>query len=338
MDDAAADRKTFRPCAAQTALVPEISGNTINGFGESQPRRPRYVYWHDPEQIAHGPLQQWYYTQNASPAAAAARDKARAIEARGLPPVADDKARLTPEASTKAIKDAALAAGADQVGITRLRQDLVFDGRTLDYDWIIVLAVRMDYEPLAQAPSIATSVEVMDKYARGASAAYDLAAWIRAQGWDAEYHGGPKAGPVLLIPHAIAAGLGQLGKHGSMINRAFGSSFRLACVVTDLPLIVDREDDLASDDFCQSCQACTNACPPRAITDAKHRVRGDTKWYVDFDKCILYFNEHQSCAICLAVCPWSRPGVAASLADKMARRRARAAATGSPVPGGAPRT
>ena len=50
-------------------------------------------------------------------------------------------------------------------------------------------------------------------------------------------------------------------------------------------------------------------------------VRGTEKWYVDFDKCILYFNENLSCGLCLAVCPWSRPGLAASLAAKMARRK-----------------
>jgi epoxyqueuosine reductase QueG len=43
---------------------------------------------------------------------------------------------------------------------------------------------------------------------------------------------------------------------------------------------------------------------------------------VDFDKCVLFFNENMSCGLCLAVCPWSRPGVAPGLAAKMARRRA----------------
>ncbi len=315
--------KAFEPQAEQLALVPEISGNAINGLGESRRRPQRYVFWHDPDLIPHGRLQRWYYTQNDSPAAVAARDKAFGAAARPLPAIADIKVEDAPAAWTAAVKEAALTAGADQVGIARLRREWVFEGRELDYAWMIVLAVRMDYEPLSRAPSIATSVEVMDKYARGNSAAHDVAAWIREKGWDALPHGGPDAGSVLLIPHAVAAGLGQLGKHGSMINGEFGSSFRLACVVTDLPLIPDREDDPGSDDFCAHCHLCTKACPPDAIVDVKHLVRGETKWYVDFDKCILYFNESMSCAICLAVCPWSRPGVAPNLVAKMARRRAR---------------
>ena len=31
-----------------------------------------------------------------------------------------------------------------------------------------------------------------------------------------------------MIPHAIEAGLGQLGKHGSLINERLGCSFRLS--------------------------------------------------------------------------------------------------------------
>jgi hypothetical protein len=50
-------------------------------------------------------------------------------------------------------------------------------------------------------------------------------------------------------------------------------------------------------------------------------VRGQRRWYVDFDKCLPYFNENLSCAICLAVCPFSRPGVGPSLVRKLARSR-----------------
>ncbi len=129
--------------------------------------------------------------------------------------------------------------------------------------------------------------------------------------------------PMLLIPAAIAAGLGELGKHGSLIHRALGSNFRLACVLTDVPLEPDAPDDFGGDDFCTRCRACSDACPPEAIVPAKQLVRGEVRWYVDFDKCLPFFNEHQGCAICLAACPWSRPGVAPTLVRKMAARRAR---------------
>ena len=128
---------------------------------------------------------------------------------------------------------------------------------------------------------------------------------------------------MLLIPAAIEAGLGELGKHGSMIHRDFGASFRLAVVLTDMPLTPDAPDPFGADDFCLNCQVCVRDCPVDAIHDTKQKVRGADKWYVDFDKCVLYFNEHDACAICLAGCPWSRPGVAPRLTEKFARRGSR---------------
>ena len=130
------------------------------------------------------------------------------------------------------------------------------------------------------------------------------------------------AGPVVLIPPALACGFGELGKHGSIINRQFGSSFRLACVLTDIPLVADRPDTFGADDFCVNCRVCVDACPPDAIFASKQLVRGAQKWYVDFDKCLPYFNETMGCGICVVTCPWSRPGVALNLVEKMAARRA----------------
>ena len=41
------------------ALRPEISGNTLNGLGEAEARPPTPIYWHAPERIPHGRLQQF---------------------------------------------------------------------------------------------------------------------------------------------------------------------------------------------------------------------------------------------------------------------------------------
>jgi epoxyqueuosine reductase QueG len=131
------------------------------------------------------------------------------------------------------------------------------------------------------------------------------------------------AGSFVLIPAAIEAGLGELGKHGSMIHRKLGSNFRLAAVLTNAPLVADARADFGADDFCLNCRICSDGCPPDAIAPEKVVVRGEKRWYVDFDKCLPYFNEAASCAICLAVCPFSRPGVGANLVGKLAARRAR---------------
>ena len=90
-----------------------------------------------------------------------------------------------------------------------------------------------------------------------------------------------------------------------------------------MPLLADEPDEFGADEFCTRCQVCINACPVDAISDDKQLVRGVEKWYVDFDRCIPYFNETHGCGICIAVCPWSPPGKAPRLAEKMRRRKIR---------------
>lgn len=175
---------------------------------------------------------------------------------------------------------------------------------------------------MAGAPSVDALVEVTRQYARGMRVAKQVAGLLRSAGHDALPYAGPMAGSFLLIPPAIAAGLGELGKHGSMIHRRLGANFRLACVLTDVPLLPSRRDDFGGDAFCANCRVCTDACPPDAIVPAKQLVRGEVRWYVDFDKCLPYFNENEGCAICLAVCPFSRPQIGERLVQKLAVRSA----------------
>jgi epoxyqueuosine reductase len=188
---------------------------------------------------------------------------------------------------------------------------------------MVLIALRHEYEALRSAPSTRALVEVTRQYARGIRVAKGVANWVRGHGFDALPYGGPMAGSFLLVPAAIEAGLGELGKHGSLIHRAFGSNFRLACVLTDVALVSDRRDAFGADDFCAHCRICSDACPPDAIAADKTTVRGEQRWYVDFDKCLPYFNENMGCAICLAVCPFSRPEVGARLVQKLSLRSRR---------------
>jgi len=96
--------------------------------------------------------------------------------------------------------------------------------------------------------------------------------------------------------------------------------------LTDAPLAPTPPRSFGVDDFCRNCRVCEDACPPQAIGADKQLVRGAEKWYVDFERCLPFFNQTQGCAICIAVCPWSLPGVGLNLAEKLARRRQRAEA------------
>jgi epoxyqueuosine reductase QueG len=223
------------------------------------------------------------------------------------------------------VKEYALAHEADLVGIAAMRQEWVYDGFEVKAPWIIMEGVGQDYERIKTAPANATNMEVLDQYNRAHRANYDLAAWIRSQGFYAERYKGFMGTALTMIPPAIEAGFGQLGKHGSLMNRKYGPSFRLGYVVTDMPLVADKPDDLPVDDFCSSCQVCTKACPTGAISDTKQWVRGVEKWYVNFDKCVPFFNDTFGCNVCIAVCPFTRPKAAEPLFQKLQKRRARQA-------------
>jgi epoxyqueuosine reductase len=319
----------YQPTDEQKSLFPDISGNAINGFGEQARRRPTPLYWFDPDTILHGGLQKYFY-RTAEQLLSLRRETTQMQDRRGpaeLGPVAAEQAQDTPSNWSRRVRDFALAHESDLAGIARIRDDWIFEGREVREKWIIVLGFAMDQRELAKGPPRAEDVssadEVSRQYNRAARAAKALANWIRGQGWPAEARTGPWAGDMLMIPAAIEAGLGQLGKHGSVINDVYGASFRLGAVTTDLPLQADASRDIGVDDFCTKCQVCTSLCPPRAIYPEKQLVRGDYKWYVDFDKCIPYFNDTLGCGICIAECPWSLPGVAPRLTQKMLRRRER---------------
>ncbi len=328
MGDRTTRRRTtdWRPSGDQMQHWPAVSGNDINGVGEEARRRPSPIYWHPPDAIPHGKLQLWFYQRTAGEALAEARrDRQRAID-ESLAPIAEGAAARSAEEWTAEVKRAALECGADDVGIAPMRAEYVFEGHEVPKQrWMIVIAVAQSYAVMKAAPSPEALVEITRQYARGTRVAKGLANWLRRNGQDAFPYGGPMAGSFVLIPAAIEAGLGELGKHGSMIHRQFGANFRLACVLTDADLIADRRHEFGADDFCTNCSICVDACPPDAIKMEKTLVRGERRWYVDFDKCLPYFNEAMSCAICLAACPFSRPEIGPRMVDKLARRQNRGA-------------
>lgn len=299
---------------------PDISGNSVNGLDEEKLRRPSPFFWHKPHLHKFSDLQQ----------AVTAFHRQSPEICNSYSPTADrgpkaiDKA-ITPVKKTETewtalIKQFVMKNEGDLVGITDIDPLWIYEGFEIDEPKVIMIGVAMDHARLNQVPASfanpTAAVEVGDKYNQAARVCRRLVNYILAQGYHAKAFQGPYATALNMIPAAIAAGFGELGKHGSIINRQFGSSFRLSAVSTDMPLLNDTEDNFGADDFCTRCRVCTNACPPAAIFSSKQTVRGVKKWYVNFDKCIPYFGDALGCAICIAKCPWSTPGRAPHLAQK----------------------
>ncbi|MCG8350974.1 MAG: 4Fe-4S dicluster domain-containing protein [Chloroflexales bacterium] len=302
---------------------PPVSGNVINGLGETERRRPLKVF-HSGNFSSPWAAMEWYfYTLNPFRSFWAI-NRAQMDNLRLTGPVSPHSViPEDPAAAAVMVKQAARECGATLVGITHMRDELYFDGVDLDYKYAIAVAIPMDRETMLQAPGEETLNHVMDIYVDVSRVAVDLAERIRSAGHDARActNLGDGANTVQQVPLAIETGLGQLGKHGSIITKDFGSNVRLATVLTNLPLEVDEPEDIGVDDFCATCQICVTNCPPHAIFDTKQMVRGDEKWYVNFDRCAPYFSENGGCAICIEVCPWSEPGRGSVISEKMLARR-----------------
>lgn len=300
-----------------------VSGNKINGLGEKTKRRASYVFHSNPKT---GPLpwdklnQVFLYCYPiwgfplfiANRFAAFAYQGKLAREKRHV----DDALAMADE-----VRQVAKNAGAAIVGICELRDDYLIEGASFPYRYAVSIAIPMDREIMVGVPNSRAGLEVIRGYKRCAKAAVKVARFIRSLGWDALAFPMSPSSEVLQIPIAIAAGVGQLGKHGSLITKEFGSNVRLTTVLTSLPMVPSEVEDIAVDDLCVSCTVCSRACPPDAIFDEKQWVRGNEKWYVDFDKCIYYFAETQGCGICIEVCPWSEPGRGPWLAETLLERR-----------------
>jgi ferredoxin len=312
-----------------TDKFPEVSGNDINGLGEANVRRPSPFFWHPPERQTHGALQQEVIEYHRRSADIRKCYRPDVPGGRGPEPVPRSATKVEKTAAEWAaiVKQFSLQNESDLVGIARVDPMWVYEGYEIKDPWVVMIGVTMDYAELAEAPpsfeNTRAAVVVAKEYNRAARACRKLRNYILSQGYNAKAYQGPYATGLNFLPAAIAAGLGELGKHGSLINREYGSSFRLSAVTTDMPLLADTPDEFGADDFCMRCQACANACPPGAIANEKQMFRGVEKWYVDFDKCIPYFGETLGCALCLAICPWSRPGNSARLIQKIQKRSAR---------------
>lgn len=314
----------YQPPLIHRLLKPRVKGDTINGLGEHTVRRPRFIYhWvAKVPRVAFYRVQALFYWRDLRiPYFRKRVEEAFANLAKPRAPIAPQRVEDKPENWVRRIRDFALANEADEVGFAEIQPEWIYEGFEIREKWIIVLGVTEGYEAVAKAPAHESNMEVLDQYNRGHRAAMKLADWLRGQGWGAQCHQAFLASPVAMIPPAIAAGFGELGKHGSIISRKHGPRIRLGYVLTDVPLIAGRPEELHVDDFCASCKLCTRACPPQAIFPQKQWVRGVRKWYVSFDKCVPYFNDTFGCNICIKVCPFSRPGVSAPLFEKIRKRR-----------------
>ena len=208
-----------------------------------------------------------------------------------------------PKAVTQHIKDLTLELGADTVGVALYDPQFTFtDSELPDHTRVIAYGVAMTYDVITDVGPDSQE-EVHRVYYRLLDIGVRLAQYIGSMGYQARAH--PNGGELAHIPYAYLAGLGELGKHGSLISPTLGSSFRLGLVSTDLPLEADGPQDYGIDSTCERCTVCTQFCPAEAIHEEKQLVNGVLRFHVDTGACEPYFLQLWGCKICLMVCAYN---------------------------------
>ena len=213
------------------ALFPDTSGNDVNGLGEPKIRRPSPFFWHPKDRHEFGELQNEVIgIQRRSPAIVEhySRDAPRGPK---IIEKSETQIKKTAFEWTRVLKTFSLSHEADLIGITAMDPLYVYDGYELNAPWVIVFGVATDHQELDKVPPSLkqpdSAVEVARQYNRAARVCRELANYILAQGYDAKPWAGPFASALSMMPAAVKAGIGTLGKHGSLINEKFGSSISI---------------------------------------------------------------------------------------------------------------
>jgi reductive dehalogenase len=239
------------------------------------------------------------------------------------PPPEPSAFPMDPKEATERIKGFACHLGADLVGVCRLdtrwayshRGEIFFDNWDdwgteipLPLPFAIVIAVEMQADLVRGAPHTPSVVESGVNYAKGAYISTILARFIAQLGYPAVAQH-LRHYDLMLVPVAVDAGLGELGRFGYLITKEFGPRVRLAAVTTSLPLVPDKPVDLGAQEFCARCLKCAETCPSDSIPRGERAAfNGVEKWKLDEEGCFGYWGKvGTDCNICMAVCPYSRP-------------------------------
>ena len=229
---------------------------------------------------------------------------------------------ISPEKATMIVKNLARHLGAALVGVCKVDPLCIYtnprttrtgrwmiDGKEVDYPpYALVMATEMSHEHVNSAPHTPTAAETGNQYANGSYISTVLSQWFSQMGYTgiAEHTGHYD---VVLPPMAFQAGLGEVGRNGYLITPTLGSRVRLCAVLTDMPLIIDDPVDLGVEEFCTYCMKCADTCPSNSISKGGMTVyHGVEKWKLQAETCSEYWNVvGTDCAICMAICPFSKP-------------------------------
>lgn len=240
---------------------------------------------------------------------------------------------------TEKIKKVAKWFGADTVGICRLDRRWVYShtnnehaylgpgdgtkhtsGESIvqeipdEFQYAIVMCYEMDYDVIQYYSTYASLAATFMGYSRMAITNHHLSSFIKNIGY--QVINCTNNNVALSIPMAIQAGLGDLGRNGTLITPKYGPRVRISKVITDLPLVPDSPIDFGVTEFCESCEICAEKCPSQSILYGERSIKprnisnmeGVLKWPINAETCRAYWSRSgRDCNVCINVCPYNKP-------------------------------
>ena len=158
--------------------------------------------------------------------------------------------------------------------------------------YAVVIATKMELPNVWTAPHTPTVAESSIGYAKGAYITTILAQYFGGMGYRARADHS-RHYESLLVPMAVDAGLGELGRQGYLIAKNYGPAVRLFACQTDMILVPDDPIDLGAEAFCQKCLKCAESCPSKSIPLAAEKTteRGLLRWKLDEESCFDYWGQ-----------------------------------------------
>ena len=231
----------------------------------------------------------------------------------------------SPAAATQNLKRAADSMGAGLFGVCEYDERWIYSGRYSertkdskpvdvpeDLPRVIVVGEPMDLGLTATVPSALSGSATGMGYTHDTVILLTLTQYIRNLGYRAVASMNDSA---LAIPLAVQAGLGEVGRHSLLITEEYGPRLRLGKIFTDMPLVISEPKRFGVKEFCDICQRCSSACPPKAIPAGEpsreaysvSNLKGVFKWTTWAEKCFKFWaGQNSDCSICIRICPYNR--------------------------------
>jgi len=197
----------------------------------------------------------------------------------------------------------------DFIGYTPVLENFIFYKLKVFGKNAIILGMEMKWEEIKTAPNILAEVECFRVYKELGDITIELAEYLKSKGYKSEAHH-PFGGKLLFPPHAVAAGLGVMGKNGLVITPEFGPRQRWSMITTDAEIPESAKPDLNfMREYCESCGACVKNCKGGAAYEEPiEKIRGSgVLTCIERSKCIHSLIKNNYCSFCLAICPFGNP-------------------------------